>query len=1139
MSSDEASFEVTYTSISSNYEDPSDVGSPGVVIYGYDGLPMHPVDPPSPDYMPSPEEPEYSQLSPDYVPGLEYPEYLVPSDEEIPVKDQPYVVVDSPIALSPGYIAESGPKEDPEGESEDGPIYYSADRGDGDDDDDSSNNDEEEEEHLALVNPVILPVVDHVPSSKETRSFVTDESAATSPSPPIEFKRLLALPTPPPSLLISLSPPSVEERLSRCLAAHVLPSSPLPQIPSPPLPPLPSSLYLPPHVPTSLPLPSPPLPPLPASPFITPPVDRREDIPELDLLEVIEQTMGLSALWMPRPDIKEPRRSATTIRMSRQNRLLQTINVLIEDKEFHQETALLMDQEALISREAWATALGQIQALQARDPNHNNIPPKRTFATTRADAAAASAADGAVVVAAPMTVAAVDQLIEARVSTTRANHKTLRNSTNGHGDGSHNSDTGIRGTIHTPRECTYNDFLNCKPLTFKGTEGVVVLSQWFEKMESVFHISNCALENQVKFATCTFLGNALTWGKIKKLEFKLWNLKVKGTDVASYTLRFQELALMCGRILHKESDEVEKYIGGIPDMIWVNVMSYQPKTMEKAIDFANDQMDQKVLTIAERQAEQKRKLEYNVGNNQGHQQQNKRQNTERAYTAGPGEKREYTGSLPLSSGPNANNNNHGNFETTQNASTCYECGVQGNFKRDCPKLKNKNHVNQGGNGNAPVKVYDWDDLLDFNFDDIPLLFREEPQQFMCKIGKSTRNKKKAIENLNYHYHDIGTSSSAGGHLTQEEATKEDLAIKMSQKLALLKEVMPVIKTMAYLDKYKKLLDEVRKVKIELDGMAEKKEEEAVKKIKSEALKEKNDPGAFIFPIRMCFQIASKDLDSILESQRLDKNKEGLGYNVVPPSLTQIYSPPKKDMSWTGLLEFADDTITDYSRPSPTIESNTDDTNRNSSVTETRESSSIIISKLAIKFVKAADRPTEDKTDKVKIAKKPTVKYAKLYRRTSKSSKVRRNQRNWNNLKSQQLGENFVKKNKACFNCGHFDHLSYDCRLWVKMGRACLKNNYTHKSMPPRAVVHKTVRSPTRTNRSNMNVTQPRRTNFPKTKHSYVRRPFQETTQDLMIILIQRVKMLEKELKARTPPTKVYKVDRGRSMPVMAWVPKKV
>nr|GEZ61532.1 hypothetical protein [Tanacetum cinerariifolium] len=61
----------------------------------------------------------------------------------------------------------------------------------------------------------------------------------------------------------------------------------------------------------------------------------------------------------------------------------------------------------------------------------------------------------------------------------------------------------------------------------------------------------------------------------------------------------------------------------------------------------------------------------------------------------------------------------------------------------------------------------------------------------------------------------------------------------------------------------------------------------------------------------CFESASKDLDTLLESQRYDKNKEGLGYSVVPPP-AQVYSHPKKDMSWTGLPEFADDTITDYS-----------------------------------------------------------------------------------------------------------------------------------------------------------------------------------------------------------------------------------
>nr|GFB84177.1 hypothetical protein [Tanacetum cinerariifolium] len=125
-----------------------------------------------------------------------------------------------------------------------------------------------------------------------------------------------------------------------------------------------------------------------------------------------------------------------------------------------------------------------------------------------------------------------------------------------------------------------------------------------------------------------------------------------------------------------------------------------------------------------------------------------------------------------------------------------------------------------------------------------------------------------------------------------------------------------------------------------------------------------------------FQTASKDLDSLLESQRLDKNKEGLGYSVVLPPPAQVYSPPKKDMSLTGLFEFKDDTVTDYSRPSPAIESTSDDSqNRNTSVTETEASLSTISPKPFIKFVKANDSPTKSKTDKVETAKKPPVKYA--------------------------------------------------------------------------------------------------------------------------------------------------------------------
>nr|GFA77962.1 hypothetical protein [Tanacetum cinerariifolium] len=150
---------------------------------------------------------------------------------------------------------------------------------------------------------------------------------------------------------------------------------------------------------------------------------------------------------------------------------------------------------------------------------------------------------------------------------------------------------------------------------------------------------------------------------------------------------------------------------------------------------------------------------------------------------------------------------------------------------------------------------DWDHLLDFNLDDIPQLGEEELPLFknfrhLYAIRKRNCNKKRSIENLSLFYQDIRTSSSVGGHLTQEEAAKEALAIRISQKFALLDKVRPVIETIDYHDKYKKVLDEIWKDKVKLDGNTVKEEEEAIKRIKGEAIKEKDDRGAFIFPIRL-------------------------------------------------------------------------------------------------------------------------------------------------------------------------------------------------------------------------------------------------------------------------------------------------
>ncbi|GKF69563.1 hypothetical protein Tco_0202620, partial [Tanacetum coccineum] len=142
---------VTYTSISSDYEEPSDAGSLGVVVYGYNGLPMHLVDPymeadlqapeqapPSPDYVPDPKHPP----SPNYVPGPEEP-------EQAPLSlnyDQPLPDDALPTVLSPGYVADYDVEEGPNKDLEEDHVDYTADGGDDVDDESSDDDDKEEQE---------------------------------------------------------------------------------------------------------------------------------------------------------------------------------------------------------------------------------------------------------------------------------------------------------------------------------------------------------------------------------------------------------------------------------------------------------------------------------------------------------------------------------------------------------------------------------------------------------------------------------------------------------------------------------------------------------------------------------------------------------------------------------------------------------------------------------------------------------------------------------------------------------------------------------------------------------------------------------------------------------------------------------
>ncbi|GKD85594.1 putative reverse transcriptase domain-containing protein [Tanacetum coccineum] len=117
-------------------------------------------------------------------------------------------------------------------------------------------------------------------------------------------------------------------------------------------------------------------------------------------------------------------------------------------------------------------------------------------------------------------------------------------------------------------------------------------------------------------------------------------------------------------------------------------------------------MDKKINTWAERQADNKRKSDDTTRNNQN-QQPNKRQNIGRAYAAGNGDRRPYGGPRPLCSKcRDCKNPLNVNTGANQRGNVCFECGAQGHFKKDCPKLKNNNNRgNQVGNAKTQAKVY--------------------------------------------------------------------------------------------------------------------------------------------------------------------------------------------------------------------------------------------------------------------------------------------------------------------------------------------------------------------------------------------------------------------------------------------------
>nr|GEY19582.1 reverse transcriptase domain-containing protein [Tanacetum cinerariifolium] len=609
-----ASYAVTYTSVYTDFK------------------PGRPVAPPSPDYIPGPEEPQTPPVphdkderepmfiqphDPDYVPEPMYPEYIPPEDEHVlPAEDQPLPPIDSPTAESSGYVTETDLEEYEDDETEDGLVNNPIDGGDdGDDDDgdsygddaDDKDEDEEEEEDLAPCDSaIVIPTVELVSPPEGIKPVIPPPSTNTTTtgariivwlhdaiSLPLEseVESLLDMPTPLLSPLVSLSPPSAKEPLARMAFTLALIDAVTAALPSPPLPP---PLYIP------------------------PPIERRDDIPETEMLprkrlclstlgsryEIRESStarptrgQGIDYGFVSTLDIEVRRQGIGEFRVTELAELhehdtqdlyslledaqdsrtrisqpvamdSQRVDLLMEDRIAHRETILIVKEEAYDAREAWAHLIGLSQA--------------------------ASSTDGR------------DYLSDGRHET---RYGRIMTPVTRKGPNIPPNNTNPNNMTLESVQALIKPFCETPPMETKATvrtriaEGTQIRSLGPDAYSMTWEV----LKKEMTDKYCSL-------GEIKKLEIKLWNLKVKGNDVPLYTKRFQELTLICTKFVANKTKKINKYISGLPDNIYGSVKASKPKMLDETIELANDFMDQKLHTYAERRTNNKRKKNKDGGN---------------------------------------------------------------------------------------------------------------------------------------------------------------------------------------------------------------------------------------------------------------------------------------------------------------------------------------------------------------------------------------------------------------------------------------------------------------------------------------------------------------------------------------------
>nr|GEU93907.1 putative reverse transcriptase domain-containing protein [Tanacetum cinerariifolium] len=604
----EASSVVTYTSVYTDSEpgrvfwgadeELSNGGSPRVIVYRYDRLPMMPVAPPSLDYIPGPKEPqtppapqdedehELMFIQPhdlDFLLEPIYPEYIPLEDEHIlPAEEQPLPPVISPTAESPRYVAELDPEEDPEEyeeEAEDVLVDYPMDGGDdGDDEGDSDSSgydtdedeEEEKEEHLAPVDSAMVISIDELvalpeeteptipPPSTDTttigaRITIRPQTSISLP-PEAEVERLLVMPTPSPSPLTLLSPPSVGEHQARCMAPATLPS-----------------------------------PPLPPSSYPPPPVHRRDGILEseqpprkrlcLATLGSREVGYGIRDTWIDPAEadlyaLLEDAQDSSTRISQRVAMDSQRVNLLMGDRMTLQETVWIVEEDAYAAREAWAQLVGLNQTA------HHELQTLRE------------------------QVYAQEYQLQA-----------------------HRAQLQLQSTLIQTQQQLHKTHSLMQQIEMVGLQETNCLQQ-SQIVKTLRVMRDMRREMGDMYAELLALR-----GQPRKVgqpggDIRVPNHQDAPRDADNPDFRSRGLCNDLGSAQEEDDEQfvanknkkIDKYISGLPDNIYGNVKSSKPRTLDETIELTNDLMDQKLRTYAER-ADNKRKTNDTSRNNHGHQQQ--------------------------------------------------------------------------------------------------------------------------------------------------------------------------------------------------------------------------------------------------------------------------------------------------------------------------------------------------------------------------------------------------------------------------------------------------------------------------------------------------------------------------------------